>query len=387
MLVVSVALTCFGQTAWSGIREEVKFKRGASSAEIDGGVVRGERDKYLLGAAKGQYLSVSISSLEDNAVFSVYPTGAKELADDEMAGKPISSASEVKAVTLQLPESGKYLILVGGTRGNANYKLSVAVGNSPPATVSASKQPAEQHREAGQVSILGGWVCSVTWESGPSVRPYAFFDDSTFLVIGDAGNGQKAFVSGTYQQSGAKLEITESISRVVDRSGNEVLGWTRNAKGNDLSRTNYKIHEYRFAQKDRFNFTMNRLRTSTGTGVSRDAAEKDQKAVNCVRSTEAFVDLQRMRRAIPDLLFVESSQSKQTAEREVGALGTTIQRVAASGRTCHVLAAANRAFEGALNLMAQAEDWERKRNPVADTYFSNAVVQARAGQNMLRGCQ
>lgn len=321
------------QWATAGVREEVKFKRGASSTIIEGGVIRGERDKYLIGAGKGQFLAVTLSSLEDNAVFAIYPPGAKEQPDDEISGNPLPGAAESKAIAVQLPTQGRYLIVVGGTRGNATYKLEVAITSTPPASAQLPKPAAPLAANSKLIpTILGGWVCSVTWESGPSVRPYAFFEDGTFVVSGDAGGGQTAIVSGTFALAGPKLEITESILRVVDKTGKDVVGWSRNAKGNDLSRTNYKIHEYRFAQSNAANFTMSRLRTSTGTGVSRDVPEKDQKAVNCAQSTELLIDLLRIRRSIPDTLFKDQVSGKNEAEQAIAKLHARIQNNL--GRNC-----------------------------------------------------
>src|SRR3984885_6480497 len=57
--------------------EVIRFDPGASSKDISRAVIRGERSLYSIGARGGQRLSISITSVEDNAVFQIYPPGAQ----------------------------------------------------------------------------------------------------------------------------------------------------------------------------------------------------------------------------------------------------------------------------------------------------------------------
>src|SRR5690242_13823830 len=50
-------------------QERIKFKRNEISATVQGGIPRGESYEYLVGASKGQFMTVTIMSVEDNAVF------------------------------------------------------------------------------------------------------------------------------------------------------------------------------------------------------------------------------------------------------------------------------------------------------------------------------
>lgn len=93
----------------------IRFARGASSAAIQNSVVRGTRDTYLLNAKAGQRMTVSISSVEENAVFDIIAPNQQTIAQD------VTNSSVV------LPARGDYRIVVGGTRGNATYKLRVAI--------------------------------------------------------------------------------------------------------------------------------------------------------------------------------------------------------------------------------------------------------------------
>ena len=57
--------------------EPIRFARGASSAEVRGAVVRGERALYSLEARGGQRMSLRIAAVEGNAAFQVYVVNAE----------------------------------------------------------------------------------------------------------------------------------------------------------------------------------------------------------------------------------------------------------------------------------------------------------------------
>ncbi|MFH0996774.1 MAG: hypothetical protein V1844_14955 [Pseudomonadota bacterium] len=78
-------------------------------------------------------MEIKISALENNAVFQIYKPGYKVSEEDgitDIDGESLPYAGEMndaKAWKGILPVSGKYLIVVGGTRGNSEYKLKVTV--------------------------------------------------------------------------------------------------------------------------------------------------------------------------------------------------------------------------------------------------------------------
>ena len=104
-----------------GVKKKIQFARGSSSATVEGGVIRGERDRYYLGAKKGQTMSVKITSDEDNAVFQVYLPGE----EDALPGA--GDGDDAKDWSGELPRDAEYIIVVGGTRGNASYRLKVSI--------------------------------------------------------------------------------------------------------------------------------------------------------------------------------------------------------------------------------------------------------------------
>jgi hypothetical protein len=95
--------------------ERIQFGMGGSSALLKGSVVRGERKVYTLNAAKGQTMTMTITSPEDNAVFAVIGPDGKQLKQEE------------SNTSLVLPASGDYQVSVGGMRGNTTYDLTVTI--------------------------------------------------------------------------------------------------------------------------------------------------------------------------------------------------------------------------------------------------------------------
>jgi hypothetical protein len=120
--------------AEAGLSKEVSFAKGGNSALIEQSVVRGESDQYSLTAKAGQKMEVSIGAVEQNAAFAIYQPGYKAGKDAdgilEIKGAALKGAAEGEDATTWkgvLPASGKYLILVGPTRGNATYKLKISI--------------------------------------------------------------------------------------------------------------------------------------------------------------------------------------------------------------------------------------------------------------------
>jgi hypothetical protein len=104
-----------------GVKRKVRFARGTSSTTITGAVIRGDRDRYYVGAKKGQTMSVKITSLEKNAVFQIYFHGEEESLRGAGDGDDATKWSG------ELPIDNDYVIVVGGTRGNATYTLTISI--------------------------------------------------------------------------------------------------------------------------------------------------------------------------------------------------------------------------------------------------------------------
>ncbi|GBF54616.1 hypothetical protein N0824_02484 [Microcystis sp. 0824] len=94
---------------------QIQFAPGTNSATVNQSVVRGSRNIYLLRVNRGQRMDLKITSLENNAVFDVIAPNGEILK------------TEATQSSLKLPATGNYEIIVGGTRGNATYKLNVKI--------------------------------------------------------------------------------------------------------------------------------------------------------------------------------------------------------------------------------------------------------------------
>lgn len=131
MQLKSFFLTLFACTLFlnvavaKGIYQEVKFKKGESSTTIEGSVIRGDRDVYTLGAKAGQTMEVSLISEEDNVVFQLY--GMVHGDWTPLIGADEGDDATHWEDTLPGGGSGRYKIVVGTTRGNAEYSLYIAI--------------------------------------------------------------------------------------------------------------------------------------------------------------------------------------------------------------------------------------------------------------------
>ena len=116
ILLISILLFGVNASSQQDRTRRVRFERGRTSTIIKDAVVRGTRDNYILGARRGQTLIVHITSAEDNAVFDIYQR------DDETR-----LSEEATDWEGELPDTGDYVISVGGTRGNASYTLEITI--------------------------------------------------------------------------------------------------------------------------------------------------------------------------------------------------------------------------------------------------------------------
>jgi hypothetical protein len=100
--------------------QRITFAPGTTTGNVEGAIVRGTEQRYVLGARSGQLMQVQVSALEQNAVFSVFDPSGQPLAGTE----PGRDATDWSGT---LPATGDYQITVGATRGNASFKLDVTI--------------------------------------------------------------------------------------------------------------------------------------------------------------------------------------------------------------------------------------------------------------------
>lgn len=123
-LMLTALITIFLHTAIitaKGVEKRITFQKGSSSAVLEGSIVRGDQDTYLIGARAKQTMYIYIGSLEDNGVFTII---------DRTTGKALKGAEEgtdTKRWVGSLPSTGDYKIVVSATRGNAQYIMKVEI--------------------------------------------------------------------------------------------------------------------------------------------------------------------------------------------------------------------------------------------------------------------
>jgi hypothetical protein len=118
LTVLSLAFTCI--TSADGITKRIKFVKGKNTATVSGALLRGDLDTYIVDAKEGQMMRVKITSPEKNAVFQIKDANGEYLKD---AGEEDAATD----LTSNLPKTGDYKIIVGGTRGNASYRMTVSI--------------------------------------------------------------------------------------------------------------------------------------------------------------------------------------------------------------------------------------------------------------------
>jgi hypothetical protein len=112
----------------------VKFLRGSSASEIAGGIARGELACFTIAAHRGQHMTISQhASSDSNVVMQIYkplwtifhsPDGIR------VRGRALRGTAEgedAKAWAGALPETGRYLLVLGASFGGAEYRVRVEI--------------------------------------------------------------------------------------------------------------------------------------------------------------------------------------------------------------------------------------------------------------------
>jgi len=146
-ITATLSLALLASTVMAQEAREIRFAPGHNSAMVSGAVVRGARDVYSFSARRGQMAKITVSAVESNAAITVWRPGARLGAsiDDDIEGTTLPGAGEgqdARRWTGSLPQTGRYVIVVGPTRGNATYQLRLGIGaRSSRRAASASSPP------------------------------------------------------------------------------------------------------------------------------------------------------------------------------------------------------------------------------------------------------
>jgi peptidoglycan hydrolase-like protein with peptidoglycan-binding domain len=93
----------------------VEFTPNMNSAIVNNASVRGDVDVYAIAATAGQRLQVAVTSLEQSAVINAIITPENQQLDPG------------RDDVLRFRTTGDHLIVIGSTRGNANYRLQIQI--------------------------------------------------------------------------------------------------------------------------------------------------------------------------------------------------------------------------------------------------------------------
>jgi hypothetical protein len=94
----------------------VQFKRGSSSATVQGKVSIALPDQYLVGASAGQVMSVQLTSAQKSVRFLLMSPKSTSLIADN-----------ARNWTGTLPESGDYHIIVDGDERGGTYTMTITI--------------------------------------------------------------------------------------------------------------------------------------------------------------------------------------------------------------------------------------------------------------------
>ena len=153
-LVLSSPVTAGAQPA-PPRQERVAFAKGSSSATIKG-QLKGDADvDYVVGAAAGQTISVSLKGSNRSNYFNVLPPGSADVA--------MHVAQDGQPYTGMLPADGDYKVRVYLMRSAArrneasDYTLTISVTGAPLAPTSKAKDaalPGTPYHASGPVTCL-----------------------------------------------------------------------------------------------------------------------------------------------------------------------------------------------------------------------------------------
>ena len=115
-LIVMSILTVSGQQEYT---RRVKLSQGQTPTVINGQIADWSYDNHVIRAQAGQKLTIRIASEDKSAYFMVNPSKNR--------GKSLNSPQAASEWSGEVPRTGEYIIHVGSVKGNAKYKLELAL--------------------------------------------------------------------------------------------------------------------------------------------------------------------------------------------------------------------------------------------------------------------
>jgi hypothetical protein len=112
----------------------IHFAPGASAADLTGGLARGDRDCFTIGARTGQLMTVTQTDRgEGNIVLQLYRPPWRTVPSPDgpvVLGTALKGTEEGRDAAEwsgRLPATGPYLLVLGTSRGGGEYAVHVEV--------------------------------------------------------------------------------------------------------------------------------------------------------------------------------------------------------------------------------------------------------------------
>ena len=211
-LVCVLALMGAATAAAAGPRQEkVQFAQGASSAVIKGHL-KGDADvDYVVRAAAGQTLSVTLKETNPQNYFNVSPPGSK--------GSAMFVGDTGEDYTAILPSDGDYVVRVylmrpAARRGeSSDYTLTIGVTGKPLAPLPAAKDalvPGTSYHATAKIKCVPAYE-TTTKDCDASVIRRGHDGTATVDTAGAAENRSILFVKGKPVASNAsRIDVLSS---------------------------------------------------------------------------------------------------------------------------------------------------------------------------------
>lgn len=160
----------------------IQFQPGATGAQVNGQVSGAVSAGYVLGAAAGQTMTISLNT----ATLTVVSPSGVPLARGTATAEPIRYFSQV------LPESGDYLVYVSLPAGSGvlNFTMNVSITGTPDRTGSAE-------RISFQPGTTGAQVTGIV--SGSQPNNYVLYASAGQVMMLTLDNGTLTVVSPSGQ--------------------------------------------------------------------------------------------------------------------------------------------------------------------------------------------
>jgi len=210
-LALALALIGAAAAATGPRQEKVQFAKGTSSAVIKGHL-KGDADvDYVVRAAAGQTLSVTLKETNPQNYFNLLPPGSK--------GSAMFVGDTGEDYTGMLPADGDYVVRVylmrpAARRGeSSDYTLTVGVTGEPLAPLPAAKDalvPGTSYHATAKIKCVPAYQ-TVTKDCDASVVRRGHDGTATVDVAGAAENRSILFVKGKPVASNAsRIDVLSS---------------------------------------------------------------------------------------------------------------------------------------------------------------------------------